>query len=404
MQLGSLMTNFSNIAEQDYMFEQNGNEIYWQYNMPNGRLLTSAIQSENDIITEPTFVKNIDNSSLILWGAANDNGHFIEGVQITSRGLSSAPFILSETISGIESEIVAKTIDGYTKLAWINQEHAIESVSIISENGQLSSAYLEESDFALPIENAQIEIIPSHFGGNIILFQTLNDDGFYSWAVKSGDVELVIDTNVHMGMGSWAVGPSGQIFGVTEILDENLQNSLSFVSITDDMQQEQQFIKTDDHIIEAQWPHLAINNHQVDILFSARDDSGNHQVINSFGSIDHLNTDHFEYMPVGHFMEDPIEASHGAYFTTSAVENVIYELSQHDNFAELGLSLSHLSEQPDASLDQFIRVDYNSDATTRIIHVDDGHGDFAHAYEISYHDVSGHILDFFDYIHTDFVL
>lgn len=137
------MTNFSNIAEQDWTFEQNGNEIYWQYNMPNGRLLTSAIQSENEIITEPTFVKNIDNSSLILWGAANDNGHFIEAVQITSRGLSTAPFMLSETISGIESEIVAKSIDGYTKLAWINQEHAIESVSIISENGQLSSAYLE---------------------------------------------------------------------------------------------------------------------------------------------------------------------------------------------------------------------------------------------------------------------
>lgn len=383
-------------------------KIQCEARLPNGVVKSYLpIAPYGDIVTSPVVTKAPMGQHLVMWGTRSQGDYGIEVAILAPKGDILSHTSLAQDIGGFNSSLSVDTYNNKITAAWVNQNQAVESLKFTYDNQNFTIEERQEYDFALPVENAQLKVASSEDNA-AIFFQTLNDEEKYSWAIKNGDVETIVNTSFDMGMGSWTLAPDGSLVGVTEILNEGFENKLCILKLDAKQDMLHHIIETSDEIKEAQWPLITIDENQVNLLFSARLDDDHYQTCHSQYT---LNGE--EFSPIGDFRflgkesDSPIETNELKVISSHLFSHVMNELNNHEHLADLGFALQSLSETY-GQLDNFVQVDYKSDAATRIIQINrafDSNVATENSYEtyvLDPHNVSQSLLEFFDYIYTDF--
>ncbi len=384
-------------------------EIHWETRLPNGVIHTHMpIITKGTVATSPASIKMSPTQHLIIWGAEYREGYAIEATVITNDN-NVLPYVsLSHNNNGFDSSFAFTSHDNKVMLAWINTDQAVESMQISYNDKSFVIENQQEYDFALPIENAQLRIAASHEGRFTLFFQTLDDNEHYSWAIKSHNQEALIKSDFDLGMASWAISHDGDITGVAEILNEGLEDKLFVINLDSEGLQQHKIVFTPQEVIEAQWPQITAGTNEGNITFSARLQDNQYQTYYNEYNLKNIEDPNIHsFKPFGAITDTPIETDELAIISDNLVANIMSELSNNEHLADLGFVLQTLSENY-GQFDDFIHVDYNSDASTRIVQVDISALDdiplekLHETFVLNSYNTSQYVLDFFDYIQTDF--
>ncbi len=394
-------------------------QIHWETKLPNGVIRThEPLSSSGDILTAPTVVKLQGQQHALLWATAKGDDYTIDVCNISTDDKVFPTTSLNHEGYGHSSSLMADSFDNNIALAWINDNGAIETMQIAYDGKDFSVSHKQEHDFALPIENAQIRVVCSSANDFSLFFQTLDDNNQLSWAIKTPTQEAILQTDFHLGMGDWDMDSQGNVMGVTEILDEGLENKFFMIKLGTDDSFTSDLITAPAEVLEAQWPQVSLGNNEATIAFSARLQDNLHQTyyVESPLQSNHGEEPAYVFNPFGSPAQAPIETDNLTIISNDVLAGVMMELNSHDHLADLGFALQALSENY-GNFSDFVHVDYNSDASMRIIQINppseegrisdmdvdtDTDSTAADTFVLNPYNASQSILDFFDYIHTDF--
>ncbi len=385
-------------------------QIHWETKLPNGVTRShNPIIPEGEIITPPAVAKLNANEHFIMWGSYRDGKHSIEICAISPKDEISSFTSLDYNGTGYSSSLALHSHADNIVLAWINNSQAVESLKMAYNGENFSVVEQQEYDFALPIEKAQIRVTASEEGNTALFFQTLSDSDQLSWAVKTPTQEVIVESDFDLGMAGWDMTRDGSIIGVAEILNEGLEDKLYMVKLTEDGKLQDDVISTPKEVLEAQWPQVSSgDDNEIIVTFSARLPENQYQTY-SYETAFQTSETPYDFKSFGDVTVKPVDTDELAIISDSFVANIVTELNSNDYLADLGFVLQALSENY-GSFSDFIHVDYNSDASTRIIQINMPLEQetpleelpYAETFVLNPYNASPAILDFFDYIHTDF--
>ncbi len=397
-------------------------QIHWETKLPNGVVRThEPLSSSGDILTAPTVVKLQGQHYALLWATAQGHDYTIDVCNISADDKVFSTSSLTHEGYGHSSPLIADSFDNNIALAWVNDNGAIETMLIAYDGKDFSVSHKQEHDFALPVENPQIHVICASENDFSLFFQTLDDNNQLSWAIKTPTQEAILQTDFHLGMGDWDIDSQGNVMGVTEILDEGSENKFFMIKLGADDSFTSDLITTPPEVLEAQWPQISLSNNEATIAFSARLQGNLHQtyyvesLLQGNGqSSSYGEESAYVFKAFGSLAQTPIETGNLTIISNDELAGVMMELNSHDHLADLGFALQAISENY-GNFSDFVHVDYNSDASMRIIQInppiaqnnisdDDAAVDSTavNTFVLNPYNASQSILDFFDYIHTDF--
>lgn len=384
-------------------------KIQCEARLPNGLVQSyTPIDSSGNIVTSPVVTKSAMGHHIVMWGSRTENDYAIEVAVVAPQGEILPQATLGQNINGFDSSLSADIHNNKITVAWVNQNQAVESLKFAYEGESFRIEEQQEYDFALPIENAQLKVAAFSEEDATIFFQTLDDDDKYSWAIKNGDTETIVNTAFDIGMGSWTLAPDGSFVGVTEILNEGFENKFCALKLDANQNILHQVIEMPHEIQEAQWPLISADDNQLNLVFSARLEDDSYQTCHNQYLLNGKEISPMsDFRFLGKESHRPIETSELKIISQDAFSHVVHELNNHEHLADLGLALQSLSENY-GPFNDFVQVDYKSDAYTRVIQINkplntETSTDIPYAtFEIDPNNASQSILEFFDYIYTDF--